>query len=122
MNIRGTYWIASLSLLLSLSLALPYCCHADIPELFFHHQPSHASHSHQSDARQCNCGHELVKDFQKTKKVVSSPTLLLSSDVTLQDRIIFAVSIDFLSIPQIQPGILSDSGPPLHLLNSVFLN
>lgn len=122
MDIRKTYWIAALSLLLSFSLVLPYCCHTDISEWSSHHQQSHASDSQQSDDEQCNCGHELAKDFQKTNKVVSSPTQLLSSGVIVEDQGIFAINIDFLSFANVQPSILSDSGPPIHLLNSVFLN
>jgi len=128
MNIRNTYWIVSLSVVLSLSMVLPYCCHADISELFSHHQemPAHAMHGQHSDSgtdgAQCDCGHEFVKDFQKTKKVVSSLTLPPSLAGLPLEGISFPVNSHFLSIRVIQPGILSDSGPPIHLLNGVFLN
>ncbi len=124
MNIRNTYWILSLCVLLSLSLALPYCCHTDLSELFSHQteMASHASHGQNSDAQQCDCGHEFVKDYQKTKKVAHSQTFLLSSVVALQVQELFPVTAHVLSIPKLQPGILNDPGPPIHLLNSIFLN
>lgn len=125
MYIRKTYWIASLSLLLSFSLTLPYCCHADISELFSHQQEMPSSMMHggdHQDAQQCDCGHEFVKDFQKTKKVADSQTFSLSSAIVLSNRLSFTVSADLPVRLVIQPGILSDAGPPIHLLNSVFLN
>lgn len=125
MNIRNTYWMISLSIVLSFSLVLPICCNANVSELFSHHQemPNHAMHGQQSDAEQCDCGHELVKDYQKTKKVVNSQPQLLFSAVASPTAVSFSFDTDFRSISaQIQPGIISNSGPPLHLLNSVFLN
>jgi|SRR5690625_52697 len=128
MNTRKPYWIVSLSVLLSLSLILPYCCHADISELFSHHQemPAYAMHGQHSDSgtdgAQCDCGHEFVKDYQKTKKIANSQTLSFSPAVASQDLLLVSPSGDFVSIPKVQPGILSNSGPPIHLLNSVFLD
>ena len=128
MNIRNTYWIVTLGFILSLTLVLPFCGHADISELFSHHQEmsAHAMHGQHSDSdtdgAQCDCGHEFVKDYQKTKKIANSQTLSFSSAVASQDRLLVPSSGDFISIPKIQPGILSDSSPPIHLLYSVFLN
>ena len=118
---RNTYWIAALSALLSLSLVLPYCCHVDISELLSNHQQA-AAHSQHSDGQQCNCGHKLVKDYQKTKKVASSQTFSLSPAVLIPDRESFSISTDILPFPFIEPGVLRHTGPPLHLLNGVLLN
>lgn len=126
MNIRNTYWIVSLSLLLSLSLALPYCCHADISKLLFsHHQEmsSDVMHGQHQDAQQCDCGHEFVKDFQKTKKIVTGQNALpLLAGVPSRVFSVYPFDHSQVYLALVQPGILADTGPPLHVLNSVFLN
>jgi hypothetical protein len=126
MNIRNTYWIVSLSFLLSLSLALPVCCHADMSELFSHHQETsaHAAHGQQSDSdtQSCDCGHEFVKDYQKTKKAGSQRAPLSSPVVPSKDNVIPVYPNTEFTYIAFQQGVLSDSGPSLHLLNSVFLN
>lgn len=118
------HWVLSLSILLSLSMALPFCCHLDISELFSHHKEMqvHSGHGQHSDANDCKCGHEFVKDYQKTKKVTDSQIVSFSSAVALHGRVLLPVNTDVLLGSFIQPGILSNSGPPLHLLISVFLN
>ena len=128
MNIRNTYWIVTLGFILSLTLVLPFCGHADISELFSHHQEmsAHAMHGQHSDSdtdgAQCDCGHEFVKDYQKTKNVTDSQTRTLSSAVVLEEQGSPSVTSDVLIKSRIQPEILSDSDPPIHLLNSVFPN
>ncbi|MBN2732268.1 MAG: hypothetical protein JXR26_07565 [Balneolaceae bacterium] len=125
MNIRKSYWIVFLSVLLSLSLALPYCCHTDISKLFSHHQEmaSHTMHGENSDASKCDCGHEFVKDFQKAKKVVTGQNIPSLQTVALTDKLsFFLFDRAVMRLSAVQPRILADTGPPLHLLNSVFLN
>ena len=109
-------------------LALPYCCHVDISELFSHQKEMaahsmHGEHSNANDTGSCDCGHEFVKDFQKTKKVVtgSSPLLLLTGISAQKFTIQFFDQLA-LHLKVVQPGILIDTGPPIHVLNSVFLN
>jgi hypothetical protein len=127
MNNCKTYWIISLSLLLSFSMVLPVCCEADISELFSHQQKTaaHATHGQHSDEdnESCACGHERVKDFQKTKKVVAGPNVSSSSAGLFSEASPISYSNKgLLSFLPMQRGVLTDTGPPLHLLNSVFLN
>ena len=128
MDNRKTYWILSLSVLLSLSLILPYCWHSDISEVFFHQKEMaahsmHGEHSNADDTGSCDCGHEFVKDFQKTKKVVTgSNTRLLLTGISTQKFTIQFFDQLALHLKVVQPGILIDTGPPIHVLNSVFLN
>jgi hypothetical protein len=125
MKIRNKYCILSLSLLLSFSLVLPNCCHADISELFSHNQEmsSDMMHGQHQDAQQCDCGHDFVKDYQKTKKVVNSQNWSFGDAVALSDLFKLPARIHFPLKPiSTQPGLLDDSGPALHVLISVFLN
>ena len=127
MSIRKTYCVASLALLLSFSLALPYCCHADISEVFSHQTEmvAHVAHGQHSDtnADTCDCGHELVKDFQKNKKVATGQNVFpLFTGISTQAFTLRLFDKQTLHWVTTQPGILADSGPPLHLLNNVFLN
>jgi len=125
MKIRNKYCILSLSLLLSLSLALPYCCHADISELFSHNQEmsSDMMHGQHQDAQQCDCGHEFVKDYQKNKKLVTNQILPVIKAGDFPRRLQIPTS-PYLSLrsTQLPPDLLKNSAPALHLLNSVFLN
>ena len=125
MNIRNKNWIVSLALLLSFSLVFPFCCHADISELFSHHQDSsiHAEQTPHQDASDCSCGHELRKDFQKNKKVAAGQQILLPLvKLPTEDAITLHPDQSVLPFSVVQPGILADAAPPLHVLNSVFLN
>lgn len=126
MGIRSKNWIIALSVLLSFSLLLPFCCHTDVTWLFGHQQEmqSHADHSQQPDSMpECNCGHELTKDYQKTKKSMGNPGLISGAAIVLVEQSIPALSKNNALTPiLIPPGLLDDSGPPVHLLISVFLN
>lgn len=125
MKISKSYGLAFLSVLLSLSMALPYCCHADISGLFSHTQDmaSHSTHDRHQDAQKCDCGHEFVKDYQKTKKAADSQSTLL-----VQHGLSIPGFSYHLSSQPASPWAASprdnmvDTGPPLYILNSVFLN
>lgn len=125
MKLSKTYWITALSILLSLSLALPNCCHAEISALFSHHQQaaSHSAHETNPEASSCKCGHELVKDYQKTKKVINGNQKLvpaLSYDLSVGENKSTPIVSNFFGNKDAYSGI--DYGPPTYLLNSVFLN
>jgi hypothetical protein len=123
MKIRKTYWAAFLSVVLSLSLALPYCCHADMPETPTHSQVlvSEAHQNQHHSGSDCKCGHELANDYQKNKKTASWTTL--STDFTNGFANYIFIQSDFS--PILTSGDIDFRDlhwPSLHLLHSVFLN
>ena len=115
----------SLSVILALTLALPVCCHADSMTSGHSHQSEmmveSSGHTH-SSAHHCECGHDLAKDYQKTKKLANSQPQFFAPIFTLVDQSSSLLSSDFLVKPKIQLRLLRDSGPPIYLLVSVFLN
>lgn len=119
------HWVLSLGILLSLSLALPFCCHIDMSERFSHHKEmqAHSGHGQHSDASDCKCGHEFVKDYQKNKKLVNTQYFPGPLGIELLDSTVPPIVLDLpSSFLKFQPGLLNHNGPPLHLLFSVFLN
>lgn len=122
MNFRNKFGIIFLSLILMLSLLFPFCCHSQNSSGASHHseiseQAAHSSHHNEVD---CSCGHRLIEDFQKNKKVVSS----LHLDVNLESGVTAFVPFDHLSLSgaSVIHTVHEMSGLPVHLLNSVFLN
>ena len=117
-----------LSAILVLSLAFPICCHSGQMSGSGHnHQTemsSHAGHNSHSDTggESCECGHELVKDYKKTKKNIGSHSLFFSSAFALRVQRFSPVNSDVPVKTRMKPDISSDSGPPIYLQNSVFLN
>jgi hypothetical protein len=120
-------FVLALSLILSISLALPVAaCHMDAMELSAHPHKMQmaANHANSMNAphTQCTCGHQAFKTIQKTDKIFSGSTNWLSSALPVFSlRFEPAINEKSLFIS----GLLSPpdaSPPPLYLLNSVFLN
>lgn len=112
-----------LILLLSFSLGLPFCCHMEIPESFSHHQDSsiQAGQTQHPGSTDCNCGHQLRKDFQKNKKQLGSisPDLFSSLIATGKWEIPNSFSLSHIAVVE---SFQKFSQPPIYLLHSVFLN
>lgn len=126
MNIRNKHWIIMLSVILTFSILAPACyCHAEVSSLFANqqHSTSQTGHISHSDTESCDCGHELVKTYQKVKKVnADQNSLLLFAGLSNEGSPVTHSPQSVSSLAAIQRGILDDTGPPLHLMNSVFLN
>lgn len=123
MKIRKTYLAAFLSVVLSFSLALPYCCHADIPEASTQTQVmiSQAHQNHHHSGSDCKCGHELANDYQKNKKTASWS--ILTVDLTGEFANYIFIRRDYSPISTLENIDFRELySPSLHLLNSVFLN
>jgi type II secretory pathway component PulL len=126
MTIRSKNWIIILSVFLSFSLLLPLCCHSDVSQWFGQHQEaqSNVDYSLYLDYMpECNCGHELVKDFKKSFKSFSSTELISAVSAVIATQPTPAVTSNGLLTPiLIPPALLDDASPPVHLLISVFIN
>lgn len=110
-------------LLLSLSLGLPFCCHTDISKSFSHNQSDfvQAGEAQHPDSSECNCGHQLRKDFQKKNKQITSigPDVLSTAMDTARIETSSSIALSYITVAKAFRDL---SQPPLHLLNSVFLN
>lgn len=114
------YWIVSLSVVLCFSLVLPLCAHAEMQRMTTHqnHGQEHAAHNHDVD---CTCGHQLAEAFQKVEKKPLNK-LNLSIALVFTDGISLPADPFALSKSFNLPAVFDDTGPPIHLLNCVFLN
>ena len=120
MNIRSTYRVVSLSLILAFSLLFPYCVHADTMASPAHSKASSATDGHLPD---CQCGHELVKEYQKNKEATPGHSLPFFPADILTDEVRFSNPANYSSRRYDgSSGIWNKSAPSIHLLNSVFLH
>lgn len=122
MNNSKKYGAIFLKVLLAFSLIFPYCCHAQKSEHTSHQDKVTVASSHsQHHAGECNCGHELAQDFQKAKKIYSAPSLNQLSINTFTSPTSLLKGRSLVSVFK-KNGFKDLQKPPLHLLNSVFLN
>lgn len=122
MNLRNKYGIIFLSATLMPSLLFPFCCHAENSKGASHPQEisEHAAHSQDHNEVDCSCGHRLIQDFQKNKNIASS----LSLQLNMGSEAIAFVPVNILSPSTLKVvhTVQEMPRPPVHLLNSVFLN
>ena len=124
MPVKNKYWIILLSAVFSLGSVFHLCCHAQMngAPVSTENLAAHHAQSDHSKTEQCDCGHELVKEFQKTKKAGSSYQFTFSPVKSRASEGV-AFSLNRTGpFRTIQRSSLSYSSPPLHILNSVFLN
>ncbi len=126
MTVQKKY-VFVLSLILTFSLVFPFTCDTGATGLSAHPhkiqaQVNHAHHANHTKDSQCTCGHQAFKTIQKSDKIFSVST-------SWQSVVLPVFSFHFNPTINEKPlfisGLLSppdDSNPPLHLLNSVFLN
>lgn len=127
MKISKPFLIA-LSVVFAASMALQICCHQDWSEIFAHeHQTEAAEHSHSHDhskdaSSKSECGPHKFKDLVQSDKLDATNSPLVSSfTVPIKDRVINDIP-PLLKRVSIRLLFFNKAGPPIHLLNSVFLN
>jgi hypothetical protein len=122
------YLAAPLCTVFAVSLVLQVCCHQDWSELLAHEHQNEASaapsHSHDHDKKSFDedCGPHQFKDLFKSDKVsvTNSPpvhSFAISFDEHSDEAITNVLkNVSFLLV------FFNKAGPPIYLLNSVFLN
>lgn len=110
------------------SLVLKVCCHQDWSELLVHEHPTEATaHSHSHDHSKSNsskdeCGPHKYKDLVKPDKFDAANSPLVSSFAVLfKDRVNNYIP-GLLKNVSFRLIFFNKAGPPIYLLNSVFLN
>lgn len=110
------------------SMALQVCCHQDWSEFFAHDHPSeNAAHSHSHDHNRSSSSDEECGPH-KYKDLVKSDKLEASSQLTLRSFVVTTTGQMMEVFPQVRKNnpfrliFFNKVGPPIYLLNSVFLN
>lgn len=126
---KHTHWITTLSVVLSLSILLPFCCHTTMAASGSHHKMEamashHASHNHQPDSRPCNCGHQLTEAYQRPSIATIDGASIIYAIIDQTTAALFRFNpYAFVSsISKVQRGVDIDLGPPLHIVHSLFLH
>lgn len=120
---------AILAAILVASMAFQVCCHQDWSEFsgHEHHKESseHSSHSHdhsKNASSKDECGPHKFTDLVKSDKInVTNSPSVSSFTIPFQDRVINELA-PLLKKVSFRLGYFNKAGPPIHLLNSVFLN
>jgi len=122
------YLITTLSTVFVISLVLQVCCHSDWSELSGHdHQDeATAAHSHSRDhdkkSSDDECGTHQFKDLFKSDKVsVTNSKLDHSFAISFNEHSDHAIT-KVLKNFSFRLVFFNKAGPPIYLLNSVFLN
>lgn len=110
------------------SMTLQVCCHQDWSEFLTHeHTSKNAAHSHSHDhdtnsSSKDECGPHKFKDLAKSDRlnVAKSPSVT-SFTFPVKDRLINNFPVLKKNIP-FRLIFFNKAGPPIYLLNSVFLN
>ena len=120
---------AVLAAMLVASMAFQVCCHQDWSELFGHqHQTEsreHDGHSHdhsKNASSKDECAPHKFTDLVKSDKInVTNSPSFSSFTIPFQDRVINEL-FPLLKKVSFRLVYFNKAGPPIHLLNSVFLN
>jgi len=122
------YLITTLSTVFVISLVLQVCCHQDWSELLAQEHQNEASatqsHSHDHDKKSSDdeCGAHQYKDLFKSDKVsVTNSPLVRSFAISFNEHSDHAITKVFKNF-SFRLVFFNKAGPPLYLLNSVFLN
>src|SRR5699024_9204388 len=119
MKICNKYWIVSLSVVLCFGLVLPICAHAEMQRMSTHQNygQERTAHNHDVD---CTCGHQLAEALQI---IDIKPLNKLNISVTAVRAYDFSFLTDYYTVQKRSDFSLAfnTTGPPLHLLNCVFL-
>ena len=122
------YLITILSTVFVISLALQVCCHQDWSELLAQEHQNEASaaqsHSHDHDKKSSEneCGAHQYKNLFKSDKVsVTNSKLDHSFAIFFNEHSDQAITKVFKNF-SFRLIFFNKAGPPIYLLNSVFLN
>lgn len=126
MTTRHRYITVAVSLIISIGLALPICCHAGVTEkpVGPNHQQTtlQQAQTQQHYSSNCLCGHQLRKEVVKKSNDFSQSLQHSPLSANISSEPVFVNILQLRPIQFFRIVYGNQANPPLYLLNSVFLN